>query len=126
MVDGIGKGGGLAREAILAALRSQASQASQVRERAGELGSVGDAALADQAAGTSFTEKLAEGLRAVDDSVKNAEALPEELVAGEVDRLPRGRGPHQGGRAQLPLRDGDTEQADRRLPRSHAHDRVTR
>ena len=88
MVDRVGKGSAVAREAILAALRSQADKAAQVREQA--------AAVTAQAHGTQpaesepsagFSEQLRQGIDAVDASIKRSAELPENLVAGKIDNF---------------------------------------
>lgn len=94
MVNQVG-GGGLAREAILAAMRAQ-----QQAGGAGALpgapgmpdlgalqgpGATGPAAPVEGAG--SFVEALQDGLREVDQSVRAAEALPEAVVRGEVDEF---------------------------------------
>ena len=84
MVDGIrGRSGSLANEAILAAMKRQAARTEEVRGGAAaiggpsqEVGEAGDA--------KSFAEAVREGLADVDAQVKDSEALPQDLVSGEV------------------------------------------
>ena len=84
MVGRIGSGGGLAREAILAALRSQADKAEQVRQKAAEISARIDGSPAGHSSSTGFSDKLHEGIRSVDAAVKNADQLPEKLLSGEI------------------------------------------
>ena len=84
MVDRIGSGGGLQHEAILAALRKQASQAEEIRGAAETLsGETGASRAAD--GGPSFAGALKDGLKAVDGEIKNAERLPEDILLGKVN-----------------------------------------
>ena len=86
MVDGIGKGGGLAREAILAALKSQAKAAADVR--ANVAGSPASGALgADETAPSrdGFVEHIRKGIEAVDAEIQKTENLPADMVTGRVD-----------------------------------------
>jgi flagellar hook-basal body complex protein FliE len=84
MVDRIGQGGGLAREAILAALRSQAETA---RASSGAL------ERAQEASGTSrgatqqvdFARELGAGLRAVEAQLERVDQLPLDVLSGRVD-----------------------------------------
>jgi flagellar hook-basal body complex protein FliE len=85
MVDRIGQGSSLAREAILAALRSQAGAADAVRSAADAVGRSEVAGSAAAPAGEpAFAEALRSGLREVDTSVRAAEALPEDLLGGKI------------------------------------------
>ena len=85
MVEGIGRGGGLAREAILAALKSQAQEVAEVRA------SIADspASFALEADGVqkteNFTDQLKMGIEAVDAEIKKAGNLPQDMVSGKVD-----------------------------------------
>jgi flagellar hook-basal body complex protein FliE len=84
MVDGIGKGGGMAREAILAALKSQAKQTAEVQ--ANIAGSPASSLEVDDAQKSeSFTDQLAKGIEAVDAEINKAESLPQDMIAGKVD-----------------------------------------
>jgi len=91
MVNRIGQGGSLAREAILAALKSQAKAADNVRQAASEIGAADpDVALpGTQPTGagaqvTSFDEQLQAGLTSVNAEMGRAEALAADLVTGKV------------------------------------------
>lgn len=74
MVDGVGSG--IGRAAIEAAVK-------QMRERARAAGL--ESGPPPETQGPSFTEKLKEGVAAVDDSVKATEELPVRVVKGELD-----------------------------------------
>ncbi len=76
MVERIGKGGALAREALLAALRSASERA----------GSGAPAATAESASarGADFTHALEQGVARVDESVRTATEMPEALLSGRV------------------------------------------
>lgn len=90
MVDSIGNGSGaLAREAILAAMKSQADKSSSLRKAASAL-TEGAGALDTPAAPTSgegFAEKLREGLGSIDQQIKGVDDLPRALISGEVTDL---------------------------------------
>ena len=83
MVDGIGKGGGMAREAILAALKSQAKQTADVQANIAD----SPASSALKVDDTSFTDQLTRGIKAVDAEIHKAENLPQDMVAGAVDNF---------------------------------------
>ena len=93
MVDRIGRGGSLAQEALLAAVRRQAEAASRVQEAArsieggaaGALPAGTSAAAAPEEGG--FGAALSRGVEAVDEVVRGAERLPEEVVTGRVDEF---------------------------------------
>lgn len=81
MVDSIGIGtpsSSLARAAIEAALKRQAEATRSM----GEIAHPGAATRAD---GPNFTRSLAETVRAVDTEVRKADALVEQVVAGQVN-----------------------------------------
>lgn len=86
MVEGIGKGGGLAREAILAALKSQAQAAADVRTNIAS-SPASDALGSDAVKSTEdgFVDQLEKGIRAVDAEIQKAEGLPADMVSGKVD-----------------------------------------
>ncbi|MEM7309981.1 MAG: flagellar hook-basal body complex protein FliE [Planctomycetota bacterium] len=83
MVDRIGSGGSLQREAILAALRNQAKAGAEVRDASSAV-SESVSGRAKEAGGIDFAESLREGLRDVEGEIRSAERLPEDLVAGEI------------------------------------------
>ncbi len=90
MVNGIGSGGGgLGREAILAAMKSVAKQASEIQgemqSSALESGPAGLVQESEKAQG--FTEKLAETLKSVDTKIKGVENLPQDLINGKVESI---------------------------------------
>jgi flagellar hook-basal body complex protein FliE len=82
MVERIGNGSSLAREALRAAQRLSAERAAPARLDA-LAPSAHPAVGAPDDAG--FTRALADGLRAVDGQVQAAESLPIELLTGRVD-----------------------------------------
>ena len=95
MVNGVGRGGGLAQEAILAALRNQAGASARIERAAQDIAaaaeSIGSGGAADPRAnagapaeGGSFAEALREGAREVVETVARAEDLPEDMLRGEV------------------------------------------
>ena len=88
MVDRIGDGG-LAREAILAAMKSQAQKAADLRAVAGSLGRTLDGVGAGQEAepAADFADKLRDGIRSVDDEIKRVDDLPRALLEGQVEDL---------------------------------------
>jgi len=81
MVDGISNGSSLARAALEAALRSQQSAAARIDSKVSE-------AFGAEAPAAAFEGDLAEavraGVRAVDGELKSAEALPVDLLGGDV------------------------------------------
>jgi flagellar hook-basal body complex protein FliE len=83
MVDSIGSNG-LQREALLAALRSQAAQARDVRSAAAEIESVTGGGRPQAAEGADFAGALMDGLKAVNGEIRSAEKLPEEIALGQV------------------------------------------
>jgi len=91
MVNQVG-GGGMAREAILAAMRAQQQASQQIASAgAGGLGAAeglpSAGAVAPSAQPGSFVEALKDGLGEVQQQVQRTEALPENLVRGEVDEF---------------------------------------
>lgn len=88
MVDRIGKGSGLAHEAILAALRSQAKKTADVRAQIAA-SPANHAVSSIEADGTKdvagFSEQLKQGIDVVDTKIRAAEGLPEAIVTGQVD-----------------------------------------
>lgn len=84
MVDRIGQGGGLAREAILAALRSQVETA---RGAADATERVPRAATAPTRASeqVDFARELGAGLKAVEAQIERAEQLPLDVLTGRID-----------------------------------------
>jgi flagellar hook-basal body complex protein FliE len=107
MVNGIGGGGGMAREAIAAALRAQ-QQATQGVSGGGGFGSptgmggMGGIGGPSGPTGTpptgasgvqgisapgevSFADRLSEGLSQVNDQINLADKLPDKMLGGEVN-----------------------------------------
>jgi flagellar hook-basal body complex protein FliE len=89
MVERIGSGGALAREALRAALRASElaarpapgadAAAGALAERPAQAGGAGEASGAD------FTRALGQGLEAVDAKVQATEQLPTDLLTGRID-----------------------------------------
>jgi len=88
MVDGVGKGGSLAREALMAAMKSQAERADDVRRAAQSVGSIGgsDRGIA-QTQGNGFVEKLDEQIQELNAQVKGINELPADLLTGKVENF---------------------------------------
>ena len=87
MVDRIGQGGSLAREAILAALKSQSQAADGVRDAARQIEAATSGGGAEKTEGVSFGQQLEKGIEAVNQEIKAAESLPKDLITGKVDDL---------------------------------------
>lgn len=87
MVDRIGQGGALAREAIQAALKAQGGPAAdQVRPAVDAPAQAGLGAQApDAGSRTDFASKLEIGLQAIDAEIKKAENLPADFVTGKIE-----------------------------------------
>ena len=83
MVERIGQGGAVAREAIQAALRSHARAADGVRGAAARIGAAPEEAAAR--GDVAFAERLADGLREVDGGIRAAEGLPADMLQGRVE-----------------------------------------
>ena len=83
MVERIGSGG-LAREALIAALRKQAAEHARVRSAQADVAASAGAAPEGAARAPGFAEALQQGIRAVDLEVKAAERLPEDVALGNV------------------------------------------
>jgi flagellar hook-basal body complex protein FliE len=101
-------GGGMAREAILAAMRTQQEAARGLANPGmsgspglggpagaqgvglpgvGEVGAAGSIGSLGGASPTGFVEALKEGLGEVSQKVQAAESLPEAVVKGEIDEF---------------------------------------
>jgi len=90
MVNGIGSGGGgLGREAILAAMKSVAKQASEVQGemQSSALQSGPSGLVQESEKSQGFTQKLAETLKSVDTKIKGVENLPQDLINGKVESI---------------------------------------
>jgi flagellar hook-basal body complex protein FliE len=90
MVERIGSGGALAREALRAALRASelaAKPAPGAEAAAGALADrhAGGAGATDAAGGADFARALGQGLEAVDTKVQATEQLPTDLLTGRID-----------------------------------------
>ncbi len=84
MVDRIGRGS-LAKEAIRAALESQSRAAARIREQSAQIGQQPTNTQAVDPGRASFPQALREGIDAVEDQIRKAEALPSDLLTGKVD-----------------------------------------
>jgi flagellar hook-basal body complex protein FliE len=78
MVDRIGQGTSLARAAIEAALKRQTETARRLS------GAAEGASTPGAEPRTDFAQKITEGLRQVDDEVKKADQLVNDVVSGKV------------------------------------------
>ncbi|MFT5289374.1 MAG: flagellar hook-basal body complex protein FliE [Planctomycetota bacterium] len=89
MVDRIGgRSAPLAREAILAAMKSQARAAEKVQARAAEALPQGAAVAGPQApAQPNFADAIKNGIAEINAEVQQAEALPADLAKGDVKDL---------------------------------------
>ncbi len=85
MVERIGRGGSLAREAIQAALKNQAQRSAEIRGLASDLSAQisgpDKSAAADPA---HFVQHLQDGLSAVDAEIRKVDELPADLLAGKI------------------------------------------
>lgn len=85
MVDRIGNGGSsLAREAIRAAMESQARLADRIRSDAAGLAE-GAASEVRRTPGSGFAAELEAGLEAVNAEVAKAEKLPADFATGKIE-----------------------------------------
>jgi flagellar hook-basal body complex protein FliE len=85
MVDGIqGGGGGLARAAIEAALRSQSQAAAKIDAKVAESFADGGVDRAAAPASSSFGETLVQGLRDTNAGVNQIDRLPGDMVTGKI------------------------------------------
>ena len=93
MVNGIGSGGGgLGREAILAAMKNVAKQASDIQGAVDQVSARPDVAgIAGAVEGTQktqgFSEQLGQTLKSVDAKIKGVDKLPEDLITGKVESI---------------------------------------
>lgn len=83
MVDGIGRGGSAARDAILAAIKNQSEVANGIREAAQGLQG-GQSGGVERSNGAGFAAELKEGLGAVQHEMRVTESLPEQMVTGKI------------------------------------------
>ena len=84
MVDRIGSRNGLASAAIEAALRRRSEALERLHRQAEEITGLasGEPRAAEQSSG--FADELAEGVRALDESIEQSEHLAEALINGKV------------------------------------------
>ena len=96
MVNGIGGGGGMAREAIAAALRAQQQTAAGIAPGGnGQQGinATGGLGLTDGVSGVkgtegpNFAEKPSTGLAEVNQQVNASDKLPEQMLNGDVNNF---------------------------------------
>lgn len=82
MTNRIGDGGGaMAREAILAAMKSQAKSIDEVR---GTIDPISGSTQETKGA-AGFAEALGQTIRSIDEQVKGVDNLPKDLLTGQVD-----------------------------------------
>ena len=80
MVNGVGSGGGFARDAIQAALERQAEAQRRLEDAGARL----QEGSSEVEAGSDFQSTLGEGLKAVDGQLKLGDQLVEGIVTGKV------------------------------------------
>lgn len=88
MVDGIGKGSSLARDAIMAAIKKQSDLSGGIQSAAKSLQNaqgVAGAAGTEGAQPVGFAAELREGLAAVQAEMTTTESLPADLLTGKVN-----------------------------------------
>lgn len=84
MVDRIGQGGSLAKEAMLAALKTQARMAKDIQSAAAEI--AGNKAPETEATKSfDVPSKFQEGLKGVNEELRATEKLPEDLLNGKIE-----------------------------------------
>lgn len=89
MVQSIGKGGSLAREALLAAMKAQAKNAEGVERAAKALDSIASKP-ADQTApadALDFADQVREQLQSLDADVRSIDDIPAEMLTGKVEDI---------------------------------------
>ncbi len=84
MVDRVGKGGSLAHEALLAAMKSQARRADDVRRAAQSISPDGASGANDTQA-TGFAEQLTRQVQELDHQVKGVDEIPKDLLTGKIE-----------------------------------------
>ncbi|HED63965.1 MAG TPA: hypothetical protein ENJ09_00255 [Planctomycetes bacterium] len=89
MVQSIGKGGGLAREALLAAMKAQAKNAERVREGASSLESIAAGGTSESSGVTEsdFARAVQSQIEGIDDQIKGVDELPQDLLNGKIDNI---------------------------------------
>lgn len=80
MVNGVGSGSGMGRAAIEAALKRQAEAMNQMQERMADL----SGGRASESSGFKDSMNAIEGLKSLDNEVKQADQLAQKLITGEV------------------------------------------
>lgn len=81
MLDQVSAKGGLARSAIAAALERRNSGVREMQERLARL----QGEQSQESKPPTFVEALKQGIRNADEAVAAVEALPEQVVRGQVD-----------------------------------------
>lgn len=84
MVDGVGRNGSLARDAILAAIAKQQELAGGIQGAADALGGADATGAVKEASGSGFAAELKDGLRAIETEMHKTENLPNDMIAGRV------------------------------------------
>lgn len=80
MLNGVGSGGGFARDAIKAAMQRQA----EVKQRLGSTASQLTAAPSESVKPTSFGDTFTESIKQVNEQIQLGESVVENLVTGRV------------------------------------------
>ncbi len=82
MVDGVGKGGALAREALLAAMKRQAERSDEVR---GEATSLGSEAISGELEKPGFGDQLTDQIEALNKEIQGVDDIPKDLLTGKIE-----------------------------------------
>ena len=84
-IQGVGQGGGgLAKAAIEAALKAQANSAQRIEQRIdGAFGPAGS--VTESASKPDFAKTLLDGIKTVDDRVRDVDTLPLEVASGKIN-----------------------------------------
>ena len=85
MIQGVGKGGSLAKAAIEAALKAHANSARAVEERIDSAFTSGPGGAVAPTDKSSFSDQLIKGIKAVDGGVKDVDRLPLEVASGKIN-----------------------------------------
>ncbi len=84
MIQGVGQGGGLAKAAIEAALKAHANSARALEDRIDSAFEAGPGGAVESTDKSSFSDKLLEGIKAVDAGVKDVDRLPMDVASGKI------------------------------------------
>ena len=84
-IQGVGQGGGgLAKAAIEAALKAQANSAQRIEQRIdGAFGPGGG--VVESASKPDFAKTLLDGIKTVDDRVRDVDKLPLDVASGKIN-----------------------------------------